>query len=252
MRKSMLLAMVLGACVAEPAQPGVDVTNVPRLSANGMTPDNIPQSRLTTAVLDADSAAAMAADSDAQKVLRYAAQCALSSGQTVTYSVGGVSDVLTGSMGIAPGWTTVGLSASEAAWVSACVFSRANASGLSITISDRGAATGLATTAGELASYQIEEGAFWGNAFPGLGAIAGYSCVGNDQAIDDTYAQLPLRQCAQWDGVAASNKSPCGLSYAGRCNQVCTAPVAPYSGCSFLGGAASGPVVTIFLAGMPH
>ncbi|HET7504759.1 MAG TPA: hypothetical protein VFK02_27240 [Kofleriaceae bacterium] len=247
MRKFSWLALVLGACVA---QPGAEVTNVPRLSANGMTPDNIAHSQLTTAVLDAGAAAAMAVDAEAQKVLRYAAECALAPGQAVSYSVGGVADVLSGAMGIAPGWTTAGLSASEAAWVSACVFSRANASGLSITISDRGAAAGLATSAAELASYQIEEGAFWGNAFVDLGAVVAYSCNGVDQAADDSYGDLPYRECAEPDGVPGGSLSACGMRYAGLCSEAC-ATASPYAGCSFEGGPASTEVVTTFLYGSP-
>jgi hypothetical protein len=250
MRKLLLLVPVLGACVSSPTQGEPVVTNVPRLSANGLLPDEISATALTTDWLDPELVTVMADDPDAIAVLRYAVECALDATQTFAYDADEVHHVITGAMGLAPGWSTGGLSGSEAAWVSACVFSRANASGTSIVISDRGAVTGLATTSSELANYQIEEGAFWGNLFIDVGDVAAYSCEGVDQAADDTHGDLPLRQCAQWDGIRNSHKSPCGMNYAGLCSAVCTTS-SPYSGCSFLGGAASSAVVTTFLYGTP-
>jgi hypothetical protein len=245
------IPVLVAGCAAEPLD-SAEVVQLDQVVMQSLALSELAGSALLTGRIDAASAAAMGNTAVARKVLTFAVGCALNSTQTVQFSVGGTSYSATGILGIVPSWTTSALTPAQAAWVSACLFAHVNDASSLIWISVRGNEASLAPTISERADYQIEEGAFWGNAFPGLGAIAGYSCVGNDQAIDDTYAQLPLRQCAQWDGVAASNKSPCGLSYAGRCNQVCTAPVAPYSGCSFLGGAASGPVVTIFLAGMPH
>ncbi|MGH9884580.1 MAG: hypothetical protein ACREBE_03575, partial [bacterium] len=102
-----------------------------------------------------------------------------------------------------------------------------------------------------VADYELEEGAFWGNVFTNLGAVSGYSCNGVDQAADDTIGDLPLRECAEWDGVESSNASPCGFHYAGLCSTACTTATAPYSGCSFGGGTASAGVVTTFLYGAP-
>jgi hypothetical protein len=243
-------ALSLGACVASPADPAPATLVVPRLTANALTASAVFHGALTTDVLDGTGAAAMAATGDARQVLAYAVGCALDASQAITFTVGGVEYTDPGALGLAPGWTTGGLSASEAAWVSACVFSRVNLTGTSIAISARGAAAGLAATTGELASYQLEEGAFWGNAFVDLGAIAPYSCNGVDQAADDSIGDLPYRQCAQWDGVAGSQHSPCGMSYAGLCSDAC-ATTAPYTGCAFPGGTASSSVVTSFLFGTP-
>jgi hypothetical protein len=250
MRKLLLLVPVLGACVSSPGQGEQVVTNVPRLSANGLTPDELSATALTSGQLDPETVAEMAADPDAIRVLRYAVECALDTTQSFGYDFDGVHYAITGAMGLAPGWPTDGLSTDEAAWVSACVFSRVNASGTSIVISDRGAASGLATTSSELTAYRLEEGAFWGNLFIDLGAVEGYSCDGVDQAADDTRGDLPLRECAQWDGVRGSHTSPCGMNYAGLCSAVC-ATASPYSGCSFLGGTASSVVITTFLYGTP-
>lgn len=242
---------LLAGCAADPLDPG-DVVQLDQINMYSLSLSELSSGALSTVRLDATSAAAMGNTAVARKALTFAVACALTSAQTVTFSVSGTSYSASGILGVAPSWTSSALTTTQAAWVSACMFANVTDASTLIWLSVRGTEPSLAPSIPERTDYQIEEGAFWGNAFANLGPIAGYSCVGNDQAADDTYAQLPLRQCAQWDGVSSSNRSPCGLSYAGRCNQVCTATVAPYSGCSFLGGTATGPVVTIFLAGTPH
>jgi hypothetical protein len=245
-------ALMTVACAAEPLGPGAaEVAQLDQIDQHTLALAELTTSALTTARLDAASAAAMGTTAAARRVLTFAVGCALESTQTIAFSVGGTVYTATGAIGLAPGWTTGAITTAQAAWVSACLFSYVNDASSLIWISLRGVETSFATTASERTDYQIEEGAFWGNAFSNLGPVMGYSCNGVDQWADDSYAQLPLRQCAQWDGVTASNRSPCGMSYAGRCGQVCASAVAPYTGCSFLGGAAAGAVVTIFLAGAP-
>jgi hypothetical protein len=227
------------------------VTDPVRYDVNGLAPAGIASTALTTAMLDATSAAAMATSPAARNVLAYAVGCALDSTQTISFMVDGVAFTDAGGAGIAPGWTTRPLSTAEAAWVSACVFAHANELSTVIWISLRGDQAGLSTTVAERAQYQVEEGAFWGNVFVDLGPIAGYSCEGIDQAVDDSYADLSERECAQWDGIPGSSTSPCGLGYAGLCGSVCSTGTAPYAGCSFQGGPASPSVVTTFLVGAP-
>jgi hypothetical protein len=259
MRTLPVLVLILGACVAPPgdevAPPaggsnGPTATNVPRITVNALSPSAYAGSQLTTGVLDATGAAAMGPTSQARKVLAFAVNCALSSTQSVTFTVGGVEFTDYGAMGMAPGWVTSGLTATEAAWISACLLARVNLSASVVSISARGSATGLGTTAAELADYQVEEGAFWGNAFTNLGSVTSFSCNGVDQAADDSYGDLPYRECAQWDGVTGSHLSPCGMSYAGLCSDVCSVS-GSYTSCSFNGGTAVGPVITAFLAGEP-
>jgi hypothetical protein len=235
-------ALMAVGCATESFDPG-EATQVDELNTYTLALAELTSSALTTVRLDAASATAMASTTAKRKVLTFAVACALNSTQTITFTVGGTVYMATGAAGIAPGWTAGALTPTQAAWVSACLFANVNDASTLIWISLRGSQPSFTTSPDERAAYQIEEGAFWGNAFSNLGPIVGYSCNGLAQA------PLALRQCAQWDGATASNRSACGMSYAGRCSQVCTSVVAPYSGCSFLGGAAAGPVVTIFLAG---
>jgi hypothetical protein len=250
MSKSVVLVGVLAisACV-EPVSPEIGAT--PKIITNALSPSAFAASLLTTSVLNSSNAAAMGQTTAARKVLAFAATCALDATQSVDFTVAGVNYHSSGLMGIAPSWTTSALSASDAAWVSACVVSRVNLTSSVVEISARGSNAGYDTTIAEVADYQLEEGAFWGNVFTNVGTVTGYSCNGVDQAADDTIGDLPLRECAEWDGVTGSNASACGFHYAGLCSAACTTATAPYSGCSFQGGSASAVVVTTFLYGAP-
>ena len=250
MDRSVVLVGVLAiaGCVEPVSQ---DVGTAPRIVTNALSPTHFSNSALISGVLDATNAAAMGQTNYARKVLAFATTCALDATQSIEFTVGGVTFYDVGLMGVAPAWTTRALTATEAAWVSACIVSRVNLTSTVVEISARGANAGYDTTIGEVADYQLEEGAFWGNAFTNLGTVAGYSCNGVDQAADDTVGELPLRECAEWDGVTNSNASPCGFHYAGLCSDACSTDTAPYTGCAFGGGSESAGVVTTFLYGTP-
>jgi len=250
MTKFVLLAVALAACVAEPGDGSATETNVPRIIANALSPGALSGDALTTAQLTSSNAAAMGGTSDARKVLGYAAECALDATQTVSFTVSGTGYSVTGALGMVTDWTSRGLTWDEASWISACVFARVNLTATSVAFSARGAWTGLGTTSSELSDYLIEEGAFWGNAFLDLGALTPYACNGVDQAYDDSYADLPVRECAQPSWDPTSNLTPCGFNYAGLCGDVCLTG-SPYADCAFLGGRPRAAVITAFLYGTP-
>lgn len=250
MDRSVVLVGVLAiaGCV-EPVSE--DIGTAPRIVTNALSPTAFANSALISGVLDATNAAAMGQTNYARKVLAFATTCALNLEQSIEFTINGVTYYDSGLMGIAPAWTERALTATEAAWVSACIVSRVNLTSSLVLISARGDNAGYDTTIGEVGDYQLEEGAFWGNAFTDLGTVQGFSCNGVTQAADDTAGDLPLRECAEWDGVTDSNASACGFHYAGLCSDVCSTDTAPYTGCSFLGGSASSGVVTTFLYGTP-
>jgi hypothetical protein len=240
--------LTLAACGAEPLEIQTDSDGI-QLGVTPLSVMELGGSALTTSVLNASNAASMGQTATARKVLAFAVACALDSTQTITYTVGGVTYTEAGMLGIATSWKTAAMSSTQAAWVSACMFSHVNEVTHLVWLSLRGSQSALTTTSQELSEYRVEEGAFWGNVFVNLGSVHGYSCLGVDQSVTDSYGELPYRNCAQWDGVSGSNSSPCGMSYTGLCRTSCTTASAPYSGCSFQGGAAAASVVTIFLAG---
>src|SRR5215831_19767335 len=157
MSKSALLLVVLGACVVEPGDdPATETTetDVPRIAANALSPTMLAYSALTTVQLDSAGAAAMGGNASARKVLNYAAGCALDSTQTVSFTLSGVTYTLYGAMGMVPAWTSRALTADEATWISACLFARVNLTSTTVTISARGAQSGLTSTSDELANYR--------------------------------------------------------------------------------------------------
>ncbi len=246
----VLACGVLWSACAVDGADAPDVTSIPRIGLNALSPAALGASQLTVATLTSSHAAAMATNVYARSVLAYAVGCALGTTQSITFTVGSTAYTDPGSFGVAPAWTTRALTATEAAWVSACIISRVNLTSTSVSISARGNYTGYATTSTELIDYQIEEGAFWGNVFTDQGTLAFYGCNGVDQAANDTYGDLPLRQCAQSDGTSSGN-SPCGFPYAGLCSAVCSTS-SPYSGCAYAGGTAHAEVVTTYLYGTPQ
>jgi len=243
-----LCVVTLAGCMAQPQAP--ETETVPRITLNSLTPSALARTELTTARLTAARAAAMATSKDARKVLAYAVGCALNSAQSISFSVDGTAFADDGTVGVAQMWLARGLTASEAAWVSACMFARVNLESQPIAVSLTGTTTALSPTAVETAEYAIEEGAFWGNAFTDLGAVAAYSCDGVDQAANDSYGDLPARQCAQPSSPGAQ-VSPCGMNYAGLCTAVCKTQ-SPYANCAFSGGNDVAEVVTALLRGQPE
>lgn len=248
-RSGLVLALVTVTGCIGAAEPGADehVTSSAVLTANALTPSALANGALKTELLDASSAAAMAPSSDAREVLAYAIDCALDASQAVTFTAGGASYHLEGALGLAPAWTARALTADEAAWVSACVFSRVNLTGVSVALSARGTSAALATSTGERAAYQLEEGAFWGNAFADLGRVQAYACKGAD--ADAGVGDLPHRVCAQ-PSASDPDTTACGMEYAGRCADVC-ADSAPYAGCAAPGSATWAAVITSVLEGTP-
>jgi hypothetical protein len=244
--KLCIPALMISGCSIDSVDP--EETTQAVTAGNPVTLADLSGTVLTTARLDVAHAAAMGATASSRKVLATAVRCALGSTQTLTFSVGGVAYSDAGGIGIAPGWTTVALTATEASWVSACLFAHMTDATSLIWISVRGSDASLAANLTETTGYRIEEGAFWGNAFADLGQVAAYSCVGVDQMINDSYGDLPLRRCAHWDAVSSST-SACGMHYAGACRRACSTQTPPYTGCVFQNGLAARSVVTSFLAG---
>ena len=244
--KLCIPALMIASCGIESFD--LEETTQAVSSGNPVTLSDLSAAALSTARLDAAHAAAMGATASSRKVLAAGVRCALSSTQTMTFSVAGVTYSDAGGIGIAPGWTGAALTATEASWVSACVFAHMTAATALIWVSVRGSDASLSANLTETTDYRIEEGAFWGNAFVDRGAIAAYSCVGVDQMINDSYGDLPLRRCAHWDGTSSS-LSACGMHYAGACRSACSTQTAPYAGCVFQNGPSARSVVTSFLAG---
>ena len=232
---ALLCFSVLGACVADPADDSV--TADPRIATNGLLPGAIHANNLNTKVLTGGNIASTPGLEDTtahQSYTSYLVGCALTSSQSVTSNYLGHVITYPGAIGLAPAWVSRPLTQTEELEVSACVISRANETGMNITISIRGESAALACTSDELANYNVEEAAFYGDVFsssPG----AKRACNGVDQVRDgDTYGDLPNRQCGQPD-PNNPGYTLCGFVFDGNCSDICVRSGDHYTSCGQYG-----------------
>ncbi len=208
------LAVSLNACAidADSATPETDDETVEgsirRLSANALMPSDlepIPVGALTQAYVNA-----LAEDKENRGALGYLVSCALPTGASITAQYnctvfGCTSTTYQGSIGLMSNWKTAVPTLDQQRKLSACVLSRLNEFGRSLTISLRGA--GYSMDPNEASTHVYKEGAFFGNVFAGADNYWG-SC----DADGPTH---PWRQCAQ--------EGHCGIDWAGDCASACTA-----------------------------
>jgi hypothetical protein len=232
----------------DPSDGEVELDTVSKLAGNALTPAQLWASvpLLGSSTLDTANLQVMASTSDGRKALKYVVECALDASQQVSVTVAKQPYVFEGGLGLAPGWTLRALTATQQQSVSACVLSLVNVFGSTVMVSLRGSSLALAES--EAADYQIEEGAFWGNLFLGGGSWAA-ACDGADQARDDSYGDLPRRECAEPAGHG--DLTICGFTYAGLCSSACSTS-GPYTGCKDATHPAATEVLTTYLAGLPR
>lgn len=189
-----------------------------------------------------------------RQLMKYALECALDPSQSFTFSWTDGQGVVhpeayRGLVGIEPKWLLYPLTEKGQAWVSACIASRVNWYGLSLTISARSAHPRLnPTTSAELSNYTMREGAFWGNLFvqnPHL-----HACY---YAPNIAHSRSRLRDCATGHLDPATNTvEDCGIldvvgSCADHCDPIITLGTS-YPGCSHdSGGETIKQVVTAYL-----
>jgi hypothetical protein len=168
---------------------------------------------------------------DGREVLSYVIGCAIPGDVTLAGEHEGVTYEFPGDIGLAPRWIEQSLDEHEQRWVSACLISRVNLFGVSVSISIRGPHASLKVSEGEARDYSAEEGAFFGNVFTPEGEpIIWNACRGRDQAITES-GDLDLRDCAQPD-PANPGFTMCGFVDAGDCADW-TQPVNAYACRSF-------------------
>jgi hypothetical protein len=227
--------------------------NANALNANALNANGLDPSLLGDAV-GAALADPGAAGELSRQLFKYTVSCALSRWQSLSISwtdVAGVAhqETYPGLLGLAPTWQWYPPTETQQEWVSACLASRVNWYGVPVTISSRGRARVLETSAQELAGYPELEGAFWGNLFSATPHLS--AC--HDPA-DDGSSRARLRDCAAGHLDAGGNVLPCGMiQLVGACDDVCDAPASGttyYPGCSDAPGDADSRtthVVTTYL-----
>ena len=232
------------------------------LTTNGLTTNGLTTNGLTTNGLTPASVAALR-DRTANGALtrlffRYLVSCALPAGHDLPYTwtdPQGVAhnEMASGQFGLAPAWETGAVDVAGQEMVSACLFARTNALGMSVPISMRGDASNtLAVTPQERTTYHYGEGAFWGNAF--ANPPYGHSCSRAPMDVGaKTSADLQNgRVCASRDCGMIHYVGPCYASPSATTGQACFRRAANndwVSDCSYLSTdkATNGHVITTWL-----
>lgn len=224
-RSTVLAASILLCAVSTTQARLAGNTLAPhKLAANSAAASTLAASSLAveqlgpnTYVADSAAAGALLATEDGREVLSFIVACALPEAVTVlaTAADGTVYEFF-GELGLASEWLEHPLREAGRGWVSACLFARVNDHGVPQAFSMRGQNKALATTPEEIATFTLEEGAFYGDYFvtPG-GPVSPIACRGENQASGE-FGGLVLRDCAEPDLVDATH-TQCGFTYAGDC-----------------------------------
>ncbi|MCW5806997.1 MAG: hypothetical protein KIT31_31850 [Deltaproteobacteria bacterium] len=234
----MSLVSLLGACAVDSDLDGdptdLDVTATPKLATNALMPAYVWQAQPTfnPAKLDAANLGAMAQTDEGRVSLVYLVGCALNAGHNVSTTVGGVSYTFAGAVGVADTWTSSALSLGAQRWVSACVLARLNETGQQITISLRGSSTSLGLSGTEGSLYDEQEGAFFGNVFPGRDFYVA-SCRGTG--------------AIHWSRTCATATGNCGMEWRGECANVCSSSGGNMTACVGSNGTTYGEPITTYL-----
>lgn len=193
------------------------------LSANKLAANLLSANLLSANLLSANklsvnltAAGDLLKTADGREVFSFIVSCALPADITLVADVEGVHYEFPGELALAPHWLRHRPTHRDLGWVSACLFARVNAHGVSLPVSLRGPTRALTVTPDERANWTLEEGAFYGNYFTRDNQpIDWIACRGKDQAAGET-GDLVDRDCAEPD-PADPTKTQCGFKYAGDC-----------------------------------
>lgn len=226
----LLIAVLLPACAQAPneSSTSAEVVSGNRILLNRILLNRILLNRIALSQValhrisvnrlsvNMGTAGDLLSTPDGRDVFSLVVSCAVPSQVTLVATVNGAEFDFPGEAGLAPQWLNSQLDPIGQRWVSACMFARVNAHEVVIPISMRGPHPGLATSAEERATWTLEEGAFYGNAFgPTNQPLQAFACRGKDKAAGNA-GELADRDCAAPD-PAHPGFTLCGMIFAGDC-----------------------------------
>lgn len=238
---TLIVCATITACggAFEPDAESVGDATEALLNPNALDPSAQNPSALKPSMLAAGalslgalSPAALAAiqmpgiDGDrSRQLLRYTVSCALAPTDSFSFTWTDADDLVhqesyPGLLGLAVNWRDRAPSSSDQKWVSACLSARVNWHGVSVTISSRASHPVLNNTgAPEIASFDMEEGAFWGDLFVDSPRL--YAC---NYGPNKDYARSQLRDCAAGHLNEQVQEESCGMiRIVGDCRDRCDA-----------------------------
>jgi hypothetical protein len=231
MRIAVALGVVsLVGCASDPTLSESSSTIVidNKLAANKLAANKLAANKLAASDLQSIDQNELLESSDGREVLGFIVSCAIDADKSlIASSLDGTEYEFFGEVGLANHWLHSPVDESGAAWVSACMFARVNASNVPLPISIRGSHPALATDEAERAGWSLQEGAFYGDFFTD-DELDWNACRGDDQAAGET-GGLVERDCAEpctpgeiLDGgvVCEAGMTRCGFNYAGDCGEI--------------------------------
>ena len=221
-------------------------------TSNGLTGNGLCQNGLVAAGLDlarmntADFATWFDDDPAlAAMILKYLYRCAAPEGQSIAWTnpSTGIDYTWAGGLGLAPGWVSgAAATPAEQEVVSACLAALTNKYGVSVEITVEGrSATGeqIPIGEGELTTFAVREGCFFGNLFAGQGLFVGF-----DGSPWEPDTSSP-RACALDTRTGGSSMECPPIAQVGFCSDLCVLDATGtfYEECT-LNGATFRPLTT--------
>jgi hypothetical protein len=173
----------------------------------------------------------------AAMVMRYAVLCAVSAGQSRTYTANGQTYVWQGALGLAPIWANgLPILRTEQRIVSACLAAHANKYGLQIPISVMGQNSlgqNIPSSSWELSKVPEKEACFFGNLFTGEGIYV----ANNGRLLKSQESSGRACALASWSNSSPQECAPI-VRVAQNCSDICTLDSSKtfYVSCTYNGG----------------
>jgi hypothetical protein len=173
------------------------------LYANALTPAALSPTALDPAALSPSASSAIqdpgSAGALSRALLQETVSCAFTPSQSFSFSWTdsqgvGHDEAYPGLVSLAPSWASQPLGLTGQQWVSACLASRINGEGATVSLSARGQNEALACSRSELSDYPTREAAFFGNLFTTTPTV--YACY---DAVSTVLSDLAKRVCSQTD-----------------------------------------------------
>jgi hypothetical protein len=199
---SLLLTLSAAGCLGsleEEEEEHLASVGQQTVTANALTANALTANALT--------ANALRSDPNAREVLKYIASCALPAGKKIDLTLDGVTYTFIGEIGLAPYWGENNgyCYGSCVDWVSACVLSRVNYLGQTMSISIRGSQIALSSTAAEQQTYLQREATYYGDIFSS--PQERYACLSPGKT------EIPR--------VCGPSVDGCVMTVTGACDQTC-------------------------------
>jgi len=177
----------------------------------------------------------MMSTTDGRNEIAYVVKCALPSGKTIVkYDSAGTKHTFPGLLGFAPEWETGACGQNCQEWVSACLLSLINTSGIHVPVWMMADYAGVGF--GQNPAYPKQEGAFFGNIF--LPRPQAFYCAGRDYLNNPVDGRIGSRTAETFYSDAYGS--------AGTCAGHCTPSDYPFNSDGFKACSGWNHVVTIW------